>query len=116
MKALSIAALLAVTPALQGCDILDILQGQPTKAQRQHEARTTLSLPPDRQPDYGELLGGLQFDPEPEAPVVVAEVQPVDPGPPPFECVTIFRVQTCDGGVLYMLDSSGNWILPGRTE
>jgi len=39
-----------------------------------------------------------------------------EPTPPPFECVSIFRVQTCEEGVLYMLDDQMGWILPGRTE
>lgn len=58
-------------------------------------------------------------EPEPviEPPAPVAEV----PAPPPVvtpepvvepepECVTIFRVQTCEDGVLHMLDSNGEWL------
>lgn len=33
-----------------------------------------------------------------------------------FECVSIFRQQTCENGVLYQLDDQMAWILPGRTE
>ena len=42
--------------------------------------------------------------PEP-TPVPVAVVPETEP-----ECVSIFRVQTCEDGVLHMLDSNGNWI------
>lgn len=48
MRPLTIIALLAVAPALAGCDFLDIMTGKPTKAQRDHEAalaRQTISLP-----------------------------------------------------------------------
>lgn len=44
------------------------------------------------------------------------EVLPEPVEPPPFECVSIFRVQTCEEGVLYTLDAQMGWILPGRTE
>ncbi len=53
-------------------------------------------------------------EPDPAPPVV--ETPTLEPAPPPFECVSIFRVQTCEEGVLYMLDDQMGWILPGRTE
>jgi hypothetical protein len=35
-------------------------------------------------------------------------VEPVLPAEP--ECVSIFRVQTCEDGVLHMLGSNGEWL------
>lgn len=63
-------------------------------------------------------IPGPVVEPEPVAPppAVVAEAPPapvVEPEPAPPaepECVSIFRVQTCEDGVLHMLDSNGNWI------
>jgi hypothetical protein len=119
----AILALLCAATALQGCDLLDILQHKPTKAQRDHEAalaRQSISLPQDRTPDFTDLynLSPAPITTDPPVPVaqVTPEPAPVDPGPPPFVCETIWRIQTCDEGVLYALDSSGNWILPGRTQ
>ena len=57
--------------------------------------------------------------PEPVAllPAVVAKAPPppplVEPEPAPPaepECVSIFRVQTCEDGMLHMLGSQGEWI------
>ena len=58
---------------------------------------------------------------EPQEPTPEGANPPLvnDPVPvvnePPFECVSIFRQQTCENGVLYQLDDQMNWILPGRT-
>ncbi len=93
--ALRLATALSLMAALAGCDaeevetFVDVLTGdvQPPSAGDDVE-------PVEAKPAY--------FVAEPEE--------------PPFECVTIWRLQTCEAGVLYQLDSNGNWILPGRTE
>lgn len=72
----------------------------------------------DLRQKYSELalkLESIGYTPEPLPSAEPAEPEP-PAGPPPFECVSIFRVQTCEEGVLYMLDSQMGWILPGRTE
>src|SRR5262245_50962519 len=116
-KAATIAALLITATTLQGCesisDFIDIFSGKPSAAQRRHEAarvNAVMVVPPATANTFP-----VEQPPVEVASVAVVEPTP-DPGPPPFECVTIFRVQTCDDGVLYMLDSNMNWILPGRTE
>lgn len=114
-KALTIAALLAVTPALAGCDFFDILQGKQPKGQ-QNAMATQAEMRANTEAVLGFLAEPEPVVSEPEPVAVVPEPEPVDPGPPPFVCETIFRIQTCDEGVLYMLDSNMNWILPGRTE
>ena len=72
MKALSVIAILTLTPTLAGCDLLDIMTGHKTKAQRDYEtaqARAIVSLPADRVLDVVPLLGA----PEPDlAPALIA--------------------------------------------
>jgi hypothetical protein len=124
MRTASILALLALTPALAGCDIIDIFTGKKTKGQLAYEnQQASIATQAEMHAHNQALLatvGGMPVAPPaaPAEPVVapVAEVPPALVTPPPFECVTIFRVQTCEAGVLYQLDSSMNWILPGRTE
>lgn len=95
----AIAALTAALLGLAGCsDALDrnlsILEGTDTPPEEQQET-------PDASPAKPN-------------PIPILE-EPVNT-PEPFECVSIFRRQTCEQGVLYMLDDQMNWILPGRTE
>ena len=77
--------------------------------------------------DQGIQIGSLVQDNETyraELARLALVSSPTVPAPPdasvaevePFECVSIFKIQTCEGGVLYQLDESFNWILPGRTE
>ena len=118
-SAKTILALLVIAPALTGCDWIDLIQNKPTKAQRDAEAAAARPAPVIF--DVARALETLpDAAPTPEVPapaqppVVVAAPEPAPPAEPPFECVTVWRQQTCEAGVLYMLDGSGNWILPGR--
>ena len=43
-----------------------------------------------------------------EVPAPVVEPEPAPPAEP--ECVSIFRVQTCEDGVLHMLGPNGEWL------
>jgi hypothetical protein len=122
-KSATILALLCAATALQGCDLLDILQHKPTKAQRDHEAalaRQSISLPADRTPDFTELYNlspaPITTDP-PAQPAPVAQVQP-EPAPPPapvyeydryanepgYVCTAVFRQISCldDGRPVYL--------------
>lgn len=98
MRLLTIAALLTTAATLQAC----------THAEHAHSEAifTALGAP---------LPAGLAEEPEADAPIVEQVVAPVveEPAEPPFDplaCVTIFRIQTCDEGVLHHLDSNMNWI------
>lgn len=115
----TIAALLTTATALQGCDLLDILQNKPTKAQRAHEAalaRQAISLPADRQPDFTELyalspapittepapVAQTQAQPEPAAPVYEYDRYNADPAG--YVCTAVFRSLSCldDGRPVYL--------------
>lgn len=116
MKPLTALALISLTPALAGCDILDILTGKPTKAQRQYEAQQAVSLPADRQPDFTELYALSPAPITTDPPVEVAQVHPEPPPAPVYEydrynadpagyvCTAVFRQISCldDGRPVYL--------------
>ena len=124
MKALPIIALLTLTPALAGCDLLDIMTGHKTKAQRDYEtaqARATVSLPADRVLDVAPMLGAPEPDPAPPpALIAAAEIPPaVQPEPPgvrrygdvDYICTPTFRILSCDDdGRPHHLGSNMEWL------
>lgn len=102
MRLLTIATLLAVASALQACT--------PEEQAHSESIFTALGAP---------LPAGLadeSVNETPEIEQVVVDVstpEPVVEQEPPFdpnECVTIFRLQTCEAGVLHHLDANMNWI------
>lgn len=124
-SALSLALVLTATLPLAGCEDIDdffrLWSGQPSKAEMRHRAAASVTaayvVPPAATPtpEVTPETPPPVVAPEPAPPVVTPTPEP-EPSPPAFECVTIFRIQTCEAGVLYQLDSNMAWILPGRTE
>lgn len=113
--AMRLAVCLSVMATLAGCSADEVDQkmtlitnfGNPPvneKPENEHVETDVLSNEPSEEPT-----------PEGANPPLVSDPVPVV-NEPPFECVTIWRQQTCDEGVLYQLDEQMNWILPGRTE
>lgn len=114
IKLLATALVVMNTIALTGCSsdssarIEEALTGKPALVPV--EPVPLLDVPdpiPEPEPVVEEPTPVAEVT-APPPPVVVPEPEPAVPAEP--ECVTIWRVQTCEEGVLHMLDSNGNWI------
>lgn len=122
MKTATLLALLAVTPALAGCDIIDIFTGKKTKGQIAYEnQQSSIATQAEMHAHNQALLatiGGVPVDAEPPAPELVpVVVEPPAPPPAPvyeydrynadptgYVCEPIFRQISCldDGTPVYL--------------